>query len=280
MDTKKVIIFGAGDGGIRIKYLLEHQYKVIAYADNDPKKEGSLFFSIPVISPTKIKTMPYDLIIISTIHGSIIYKQLTEELDVDKSKIINYYEESMFDTRIAAIRQIADEIYSNNITGEVAELGVYQGEFARYISESFPDRKFYLFDTFNGFEESDILIEEKNKFSEAKIGDFFNNDIEMVLKKIKNNSNCIIKKGYFPDSSIGVEDVFSFVSIDVDLYKPIIEGLKFFYPRLSKGGYIIIHDYNSSKFLGVKKAVKEYCHNVGASYVPLSDLYGSVIITK
>ena len=46
---------------------------------------------------------------------------------------------------------------------------------------------------------------------------------------MKNRENCIIKEGYFPETTIGIEEIFSFVSIDVDLYEPMYAGLQFFY---------------------------------------------------
>ena len=36
---------------------------------------------------------------------------------------------------------------------------------------------------------------------------------------------------------------FAFVSLDTDLYKPTLAGLEFFWPRMSKGGFIFIHDF-------------------------------------
>lgn len=41
------------------------------------------------------------------------------------------------------------------------------------------------------------------------------------------------------------EDVFTFVSVDCDLYALTKAGLEFFFPRLSKGGMIICHDFLS-----------------------------------
>ena len=44
--------------------------------------------------------------------------------------------------------------------GECAEAGVFEGDFAKWINQYFPDRKLYLFDTFEGFDMRDI---EKEK---------------------------------------------------------------------------------------------------------------------
>jgi hypothetical protein len=54
------------------------------------------------------------------------------------------------------------------------------------------------------------------------------------------------RQGYFPETSVGLEnEKFSFVMLDVDIYQPSLEVFRFFYPRLTRGGYFFMHDYNS-----------------------------------
>ncbi len=181
--------------------------------------------------------------------------------------------------RTAFLELCYDEIISKNIPGNVAELGVYQGEFAKKINLLFLDRKLYLFDTFEGFHPEDIEKDTRSGYSDGK-QDFSKTSVESVLKLMKYPDNCIICKGHFPATAKRVDDIFCFVNLDADLYEPIYEGLKFFYPRLSKGGYILVHDYNNDDYLGVRKAVHQYCNENNINYVPLPDIGGSVIITK
>lgn len=181
--------------------------------------------------------------------------------------------------RISSLELAAREIYSNNIKGNTAELGVYKGDFAKYINKIFPDRKLYLFDTFEGFDNRDVKTEIDKSFSTGK-QDFADTSVEHVLSKMENRSNCIIKKGFFPESAQGVDDTFCFVSIDADLYDPIYNGLDFFYPKLSPGGYIFVHDFNNEEYKGARKAVIEYCQKFNCSYVPVGDTGGTAIISK
>ena len=51
------------------------------------------------------------------------------------------------------------------------------------------------------------------------------------------------------------------VHLDVKLYKSYRDCLKFFYPRLVRGGIIILNDYLSIKSKGCKKAVDDYFKN-------------------
>ena len=60
----------------------------------------------------------------------------------------------------------------------------------------------------------------------------------MLIKIMPNQGKpALIKKGLFPDTTIGLENnTYAFVSIDVDLEKSIYNSLEYFYPRLNCGG--------------------------------------------
>ena len=181
--------------------------------------------------------------------------------------------------RYSSLELCAYEINKKNIAGSVAEVGVFQGEFAQKINEAFPGRKFYLFDTFEGFDKDDVKVDSERRFSDA-FDDFSNTSEKLVLDRMKTRENCIIKKGYFPETAKDVADTFVFVSLDTDLYKPIYEGLQFFYPKLAKGGYIFVHDFNNDQYRGAREAVEKFCEEESVGYFPLSDIGGSVIISK
>lgn len=90
----------------------------------------------------------------------------------------------------------------------------------------------------------------------------------------------IIKKGYFPETTTDIEDSFCFVNLDVDIYESTKCGLTYFYPRMEKGGIIMIHDYNNYDTPGVKKAIDEFALKNDVNIVMVSDDLGSAIITK
>ena len=61
--------------------------------------------------------------------------------------------------------------------------------------------------------------------------------IQYVLGRLKHPENAVVRKGFFPKSAEKESsECFSFVSLDMDLYKPILEGILFFYPKLDRGG--------------------------------------------
>ena len=184
-----------------------------------------------------------------------------------------------YDPRAATLELMAREIYRYNIEGSTAELGVYQGNFARLINHYFSDRKLYLFDTFEGFDKRDADVDRRENFSTAT-QDFSTTSVELVLGKMQHRENCIVRKGWFPETAEGIDDKFCFVSLDCDLYQPIRAGLEFFYPRLVHGGVIMIHDFVPKGYSGVREAVKEFCDKNNTGYVCLSDHCGSAVIVK
>lgn len=48
------------------------------------------------------------------------------------------------------------------------------------------------------------------------------------------------------------------MNLDMDLYRPQLEGLRFFWNRMEVGGVILLHDYFDSKLPGVKAAVTDF----------------------
>ena len=180
--------------------------------------------------------------------------------------------------RISNLELAAHEIHQNGIAGNVAELGVFHGDFSSKINEAFPDRTLYLFDTFTGFDDRDVMVEnEKQIVTPDKT--FPGAVIAKVMNRMKHKDKIVLRDGFFPETARGLEEeTFAFVSLDVDLYQPTLEGLRFFYPRLSKGGYIFVHDFHSRHFPGCGQAVREFLQETKATYLPVTDQGGSVVI--
>ncbi len=181
--------------------------------------------------------------------------------------------------RISALECVSREIYDRKIEGNVAEAGVYRGNFAKFINRFFYDRKLYLIDTFVGFDERDAEIDRINTYSSGT-QDWSDTNIQLVLSAMKYSENCIVKKGRFPEIMENVKDKFCFVSLDMDLYQPTYAALHYFYPQLSHGGYIFIHDCRNLEYIGSRKAVMDFCDEMSIGYVPLQDQWGSAVITK
>lgn len=140
---------------------------------------------------------------------------------------------------------------TKKIEGDIAEVGVYKGGSAKLICQT-TNKLIHLFDTFEGLPDvgeydSPILFHK---------GDYCCS-LEIIKEYLKDYSNVSFYKGIFPYTAGPIKDKkFSFVHLDVDLYKSTIDSLEFFYPRMSRGGVILSHDYPTTK--GVQKAFDEF----------------------
>jgi O-methyltransferase len=166
------------------------------------------------------------------------------------------------------------------VKGDFAELGVYKGDSARLLHLMAPERTFHLFDTFEGFTVTD-LQPETGKATAYSTKDFADTSINKVLKNIGGNPDKLkIHAGYFPQSADGMEETtYALVNMDADLYNPTKAGLEHFYPRLSPGGVIFIHDYND-KWEGLIKAVDEFTVTIPEKLILVPDLDSTVMLVR
>lgn len=281
---KKCIIFGAGATGQKIIDNIEN-YNIIGIVDNDKNKwDKRIYNNMYIKNPNYLKEVDFDRVIVSSLVG---YKDIISQLKtmgISNEKIDTSFIDSdiFIDARSAFLKQFSS--LCESVEGAVAEAGVFQGEFAKEINKVFSDRILYLFDTFEGFDKRDIINEFNVENKEVKsivVGHFSSTSEELVLSKLPFIDKCIIKKGFFPDTTVGLEDEkFCFVNLDMDLYRPTLEGLRFFYPRINEGGCILIHDYFSDIYPNVKKAVKDFEveQNIKLKKLPIGDKLSIAII--
>lgn len=210
-----------------------------------------------------------------------IRKQL-KRMNIPEHKIISGYVEISVNARILFLKRTAEEYYKyirgGGIKCSVAEAGVFRGEFAKEINKYYPDKKCFLFDTFDGFDEKDVTLEQKKSLIVANYMKGLSE--QFVYEKMPHKHMVEIRKGYFPDSAKGIDEQFCFVNLDMDLYKPIYEGIKFFYPKLISGGTLLIHDYFSDAYPNVRQAVEDYEKNYSVKLIttPIGDDMSIAII--
>ena len=254
--------------------------------------------------PSEIKDLEFDLLVVSNQYKKDrqeIKEQLST-LSVDKNKVIflvederlktevfsaiNRYDEKT-DRRVVWLASFAQYAKEAAMPGNVAECGVNRGEFAYYINKYFPDKKLYLFDTFEGFADEDLEVERglgEKSFLESRFntGESFKAaNLDIVKKRMLHPEQCEFHVGYFPATAEGVEDNFCFVNLDTDLYQPILAGLEFFFPKMVNGGVILVHDYFNSSLPGVRKAIVDFESKTGMRLrkFPIAD-YCSLAVVK
>jgi O-methyltransferase len=145
-----------------------------------------------------------------------------------------------------------------NIPGDTAEIGCYRGADSYIMCQmNKKDQHFakrhYMFDSFEGL--SDPLECDGKHWTKGDLAC----ELEEVKALFKEFENVEIIKGWVPESFPRVDNLkFSFVHIDVDLYQPTLDSIKYFYPKMNQGGIILCDDYGFTSCPGATKAIDEF----------------------
>ena len=170
-----------------------------------------------------------------------------------------------FSATCNVLRRICRRLTGLCIEGNVAELGCYRGDTSWQLNALMPDRRLYLFDTFEGFDPRDTAKEQELACSNAEAGQFSGADEEKLMERMPVKEQVIIKKGWFPETAFDMEDeTFALVYMDACLYNPTFSGLEFFFPRMARGGVILLNGGRHVGYGGVAKAVEDLEAKYGA----------------
>jgi len=154
------------------------------------------------------------------------------------------------------------------IPGDLIETGVWQGGqtiLMRAVLKAYniTDRKVYVADSFQGLPDVDAANAPDDALALGVldgIGRF-----QVTADHVRNNFACydlldeqvVFLEGWFQDTLHKASFVcFAVVRLDGDFYESTNVAISHLYPRLSKGGFIIIDDYGCP--FGCKRAVDDY----------------------
>ena len=312
-----IYVWGTGCGASELIEAGLNPERIAAFVDSFPG--GSEFLGRPVLLPEKLDVSDCDLLVITARHADAIAARC-EELGIPAEKCLFLKNNATLSDRNAvctsagllgeeilkkllpqqhivstpaqlANTQLPEQDLSNDyvrlaalellcrrladVPGAAAELGVYRGFFARCINRLLPGRKLYLFDSFEGFAPE---AGASASFQAAHA----NTAAEKVLAIMPNPEKVTVKPGFFPASLEGLEERFCLVSLDVDFEQATLDGLRYFWPRLEAGGYLLLHDWGSTKLPGVARALGAYERELGRRLpaVPLCDVGGTLVLCK
>jgi O-methyltransferase len=183
-------------------------------------------------------------------------------------------EEYHDDVRYATLALAIQRLQTDRIAGRFAEIGVYRGVTSSFIHRQAPDRHFYLFDTFEGFPEQALDGAVDTRFRDTSQ--------EGVAALLGDTRNIEFRKGFFPETAVGLESQqFALVMLDVDLYQPALDVFGFFYPRMVRGGYFFLHDYNSTEAEhAISRAAHKFMADKPELLIEIPDFHGSAFFRK
>lgn len=277
MKCKKVFLYPFGYKGLNAYEFLKTRtnYEILCVDEKLGKESNDIITFEEMVEVGTFGGVETDVVVLTSNNPSCYSEvRLKVRRYIGKEFVIDMFPRHPLifhnDARIGSLAAVAENIYRQNIDGSVAEAGVYRGDFAKYMNMLFPDRKCFLFDTFEGFDRNQLdLVMDDEQQTDYWIDALKNTSEELVISKMTYPELVEIKKGFFPTTTEGIEDCFAFVNLDMDIFLPTYEGLLFFWQKLNPGGVIFVHDFNN--YAGINKAVEKFCKKLHIGYVPLND---------
>lgn len=159
--------------------------------------------------------------------------------------------------RLNNIQYCVEKTIKDKIPGDLIETGVWRGGatiFMRAILKVYnvKDKKVWVADSFEGLPPPDL-----HNYPQDKGLDLYTfKNLAVSLDTVKENfkrynlldNQVIFLKGWFKDTLPQAPiNKLSVLRLDGDLYESTLEALKYLYPKLSIGGYVIIDDYGAIK---------------------------------
>jgi len=170
----------------------------------------------------------------------------------------------------------------------MAECGCWWGHSTHILASILAARPHFsgaldVFDSFEGLSEfkgQDETPYRPTEASKTAARQNFRSNFARVREALSKYSFVQLHPGWIPGKFHEVEaERFSLVTIDVDLYEPTRDALRFFYPRVSKGGFVYFDDYGYETFPGAKLAVDEFMKSERPELF-LEMPYGSAFLIK
>jgi hypothetical protein len=141
----------------------------------------------------------------------------------------------------------------------IAEIGVFRGEFSKFIFENMNPSHLSLVDIFEGHMGSG----DKDGNNMTYV--ILDNEYESLKKHFSFNDNVNIFKGKSVDFLKSIDDdSLDMVYIDASHeYQDVKMDLELSFHKVKKDGFICGHDYVSPRFDSVVTAVNEFCEEKG-----------------
>lgn len=164
------------------------------------------------------------------------------------------------------------------IKGATAEIGCYRG-LSSYLlchamkagDENFDGTGHHVIDSFEGLSPPT----PEDEIAASAAGRFNDTSVEHVRGSLKEFPEVAFVRGWAPDVLATLpEQTYRFVHIDVDLYTPTLGCLEYFYPRLARGGLMVVDDFgpwpSGGRYPGCSRAVNEFSEAHGVEFAALT----------
>ena len=178
--------------------------------------------------------------------------------------------------RLVALCDAVQYVLANQVSGDIVECGVWKGgsmmAVARVLKQAGDEtRHLYLFDTYEGMSapgERDISFDGKAASDLLRSADKHDSKSVWCAASLEEVREAVGSIGYetskvhfikgcvedtLPESA---PEHIAILRLDTDWYESTRHEMKHLFPRLSKGGVLIVDDYGHWR--GARQAIDEY----------------------
>jgi hypothetical protein len=144
---------------------------------------------------------------------------------------------------------------ARTLAGDTAECGTWRGGSSWLICKEIQGsgKEHHAFDSFQGLSAPEPRDGTHFKAGELAVPE------EEFRARLKEFDQLRVHAGWIPTRFSDVQGrTFSFVHVDVDLYQPTRDSIEFFYPRLVRGGVLLLDDYGFEICPGARQAADEF----------------------
>lgn len=172
------------------------------------------------------------------------------------------------------------------LDGDFVECGVYRGMFSNVVCDFVEfekaDRKFWLYDTFEGFSPKYTKPEDFARgqlFIDVAQQDYAKDDVfSHVTERFSKYKNVEIVKGVLPDAlATHCPEKISYLHIDLNSPTAETLTLEKLFPLLVPGGMLIFDDYGWKNFKKQQVSAQEFLQRTGEMILELPTGQGLVI---
>ncbi|MDU6244015.1 MAG: TylF/MycF/NovP-related O-methyltransferase, partial [Bradyrhizobium sp.] len=167
------------------------------------------------------------------------------------------------------------------LDGDFVECGVWKGllstAIASYYDWNKVGRKFFLFDTFRGVDETQLADEELINIPHFRIG--YGEDIyDHVVRNFAEFKDVVITRGSVPETLTSVDiGKVAYLSIDMNNAAPEIAAATYFWDKLLPGAPILLDDYGFVRYEAQKEAFDKFAAERGVAILALPTGQGLMI---
>ncbi|HLF94640.1 MAG TPA: TylF/MycF/NovP-related O-methyltransferase [Planctomycetota bacterium] len=141
---------------------------------------------------------------------------------------------------------------ARKVEGDTAECGTWRGGSSWLICRGL-GRTHHAFDSFEGLSQPDDRDGTHFTKGELAVTE------EEFRSRLAGFEGLRVYKGWIPSRFPEVADRrFSLVHVDVDLHQPTRDSVDFFYPRLNRGGVLLLDDYGFRICPGAREAIDDF----------------------